>query len=122
MSLADARSRLASAFDRLPELAAEQEEAAKHPETAAAAAARRRLALDETDPSGVELRPRLGLTDGAAGPMLVSPHALKVPLSKLLGPVRLDPLTLRDDEQELELLSAEANLPDGLGAAVAAYY
>lgn len=121
LSLADAMGRLSTAMKRLPKLAAEQEEEAKRPRAAAAEPAWR-LALDETEPSGVEVRPRLGEQAGAAGPVVLSPLALKVPLSDLLGPMTLDPLTVVEDGSYLELLAGQANLPAGLGAAIAAYY
>jgi 5-methylthioadenosine/S-adenosylhomocysteine deaminase len=114
ISFAQARERLKHALRNLKELAKEAEHAP--PIHAAAIAAREErwgLALDELEPTGLELRPRVPLHGRAVptGPTLVT-AALPKPLSDLLGPLKLDPLTVVDDGRWLDTIDDEANLPD----------
>jgi cytosine/adenosine deaminase-related metal-dependent hydrolase len=71
------------------------------------------LALDEIASSGVELGPRLPF-DGphdVTGTDRTSPTAaLAAPLSTILKPVDLDPLTVADDEKFLEKIAQQLNL------------
>jgi hypothetical protein len=73
------------------------------------------LALDEISETGASLRPRLPFSGPAdfTGPRRLSPTpaAAAILLSKLLGPLRLDPLTVIDDPRFLPGLESQANLP-----------
>lgn len=76
------------------------------------------LALEEIRDTGVEQRPRLPL-DGPrdfTGPERVSRRAANVaravPLSEILGPIDLDPLTVADDRDFLDLVERQPNVPD----------
>jgi len=125
LTLGAARVTLRAALRRLPELAKEQEDAATRPRALAADAAappRWFLALDEIQSTGLELRPRLGDAGRAGGPRVVSPLAASPPLSKVLRPIDLDPLTACDDDRFLQTLKSERNLPPGLGAQIASAY
>ena len=57
------------------------------------------LALDEIQATGVDLRPRLPFNGPRdfTGPKRVSPRAAAAPLSTILQPIALDPLTVADD-------------------------
>ena len=73
------------------------------------------LALDELQPTGFEIRPRLPLRGRFAltGPSLAAAaeaEAAAPPLSEVLGPLRLDPLTVAGSDW-LDKIDAERNLP-----------
>jgi 5-methylthioadenosine/S-adenosylhomocysteine deaminase len=76
------------------------------------------LALDEIRETGVELRPRLPLNGprDLTGPPQVSRQAARAaaaaPLSKILGPITLDPLTVADDPGFLTLVEKQPNVPE----------
>jgi hypothetical protein len=116
VSLGTAKRTLARALRQLPKLARDLERGRTGP---AAAMARRLnrteppvwfLALDELEPTGFELRPRLPGDGGrATGPRLTQARA--VPLSKLVGPMSLDPLTVADDREFLDRVAAQTVLP-----------
>jgi cytosine/adenosine deaminase-related metal-dependent hydrolase len=118
VSLATAKRTLTSALRRLPKLARDLERGRTGP---AAAMARRLnraeppvwfLALDELEPTGLELRPRLPGDGGrATGPRLAAARP-GVPLSKLVGPMSLDPLTVADDRDFLDRVAAQTVLPE----------
>ena len=125
LTLGDATAQLKAALRDLPGLAKEQEADAARPRSVAEIAAappRWFLALDEIQESGLELRPRLGKSDGDAGPRIASPLAAAVPLSEVLGPIALGAPTACDDTTFLDTLAAERNLPAGLGAEIAQAY
>ena len=73
------------------------------------------LALDEICSCGMELAPRLPY-DGPrdfTGPAR-APHAIAKaapPLSTVMKPVRLDPLTVADDDKFLNLIAQQPNVP-----------
>ena len=76
------------------------------------------LALEEIRDTGVELRPRLPL-DGPrdfTGPDRISRRAAlaarSAPLSQILGPIDLDPLTVADDQDFLDLVERQPNVPE----------
>jgi hypothetical protein len=120
-----ASTQLRQALRSLPQLAKAQETAAAQPRSRALEAAappRWFLALDESEPAGVELRPRLNTARGAARPRLLSPLAAKTPLSAVLAPVALDPLVAIGDERYFATLRAEVNLPTGLAKGIEARY
>jgi 5-methylthioadenosine/S-adenosylhomocysteine deaminase len=70
------------------------------------------LALDELEPTGLELRPRVPLPGQTAptGPSLLTAAPAK-PLSEIVGPLKLDPLCVIDDSDWLDVLAHEKNLP-----------
>ena len=83
------------------------------------------LALDEIASSGVELGPRLPF-DGphdVTGTDRTSPTAaVSAPLSTILKPVDLDPLTVADDEKFLEKIAQQLNLQTPLKAGLQGLY
>ena len=86
------------------------------------------LALDEIRPSGAELRPRLPYRDPRdfTGPEVVSRAAVSAaaatPLSKILGPIKLDPLTVVDDSDFLTLIENQPNVPEPIRKGLRALY
>ena len=117
ITLAEARDRLTDALERLRELRLAQER--RGLEFAAAPGSgdpttplRWALALDELQETGTELRPRVPLRGkGKTGPALEPLQAGK-PLSDILGPLKLDPLTVADHRSEfLAQVGREPNLP-----------
>jgi 5-methylthioadenosine/S-adenosylhomocysteine deaminase len=114
LSLAEAAERLTSALGELKERAVKAE-GAPSPIHAAPltgdAPVRWGLALDELEPTGVELRPRFPRTEGEpSGPPLLNAAPAKR-LSEILGPLPLDPLTVVDDPTWLDTIDAQLNLP-----------
>jgi len=86
------------------------------------------LALDEIRDTGVELRPRLPFNGPRdfTGPARVSRRAAlaaaAVPLSQLLKPIDLDPLTVADDSDFLSLMKDQPNVPDAIRNALPDLY
>jgi len=117
LTLAEATARLATALGELPAqaapgarlhaLALPEEEPTWH------------LALDEIQPTGAELRPRLPVRGRAgtvtSGPVIMS----RSPAAAKLTALALDALTAGQDGGFLTALAAEANLPEKLGARLA---
>jgi hypothetical protein len=114
VSLRQAKVVLKDALARLPQLALELEQpklivrALGEPEPIVW-----QLALDELHDTGVDLRPRLPLpeTQEITGPQRLQTRAL-TPLSQIVTPLVLDPLTVADDPDFIKTLSAQKNLPD----------
>lgn len=81
------------------------------------------LALDELEPTGVELRPRVPLPGQTAptGPSLVTAAPAK-PLSQIIGPLTLDRLTVADDDGFLETIDGEQNRPAETATALRELY
>jgi len=111
---------LEDALSKLPTLA----KALEQPKPVSAigrarAATTWQLALDEVEDTGLDLRPRLRRLDGRGltGPTRRAAVAAK-PLSQILQPLVLDPLTVADDAEFLQSLATQRNLPqfvkDGL--------
>jgi hypothetical protein len=85
------------------------------------------LALDELAPTGAEMRPRLPVMPWThaeamsgpprpSGPRLDGLRAVLAAARAGLPPdVRLDPLSVADDDSFADLLAGERNLPDGFG-------
>jgi 5-methylthioadenosine/S-adenosylhomocysteine deaminase len=72
------------------------------------------LALDEITPSGVELGPRLpfdGPRDFTGAERAPNILAAAPPLSTILKPVELDPLTVADDDNFLSRIAQQPNVP-----------
>jgi hypothetical protein len=72
------------------------------------------LALDEIQPTGVDLRPHLpfGKAHRLTGPRRVIVKASAPPLSSVLEALPLDAITVADDAEFLEQLQQERNLPE----------
>jgi 5-methylthioadenosine/S-adenosylhomocysteine deaminase len=124
--LGEARDTLQDAFRRMPELALKLEQpAAPTPRLALGRppAPVWSLALDEIEDTGVDLRPRLPLPGRSAltGASRAAVRAL-APLSTVLEPMELDPLTVADDEKFLDRIAAEKNLPAYLRTGLAELY
>ena len=118
ISLGQAKRTLVDALRRLPALAADLENGRKGPVRAMTDRLLRPgppvwfLALDELESTGSELRPRLPGSQGAVtGPRLGAPAARAVPLSQLVTPMTLDPLTVADDSDFLDRVAAQTVLP-----------
>jgi cytosine/adenosine deaminase-related metal-dependent hydrolase len=78
------------------------------------------LALDEIRDTGEELRPRLpfdgprDLTGPPQVPKGAVAAAAAAPLSTILGPIKLDPLTVADDSDFLALVEKQPNVPEAI--------
>lgn len=113
LSLRETVDRLRQGLQNLPALARDLE--APRPVGARKAGARPRwfLELDHDEPAGVSIRPRFA--EEPAAPQKISAMraaaGAAVPLSQLLGPLPLDPLTSVDDAAYLDGLLAQLNLP-----------
>jgi 5-methylthioadenosine/S-adenosylhomocysteine deaminase len=117
ISLAQSKRTLVDALRRLPELAGDLENSRTGPARAMADRLTRSgppvwfLALDELESTGSELRPRLpGANGRESGPQVGTGRA--VPLSQLVGPMTLDPLTVADDSEFLDRVEAQTVLPE----------
>ena len=127
VSLSTARSALSAAFHDLPKLARELEKPKPKKAARVALDAPRpvvwSLALDEIQATGVDLRPRLPFNGPRdfTGPKRVSPRAA-APLSTILQPMALDPLTVADDPDFLRKIANEPNVPDPVRTGLAQLY
>jgi cytosine/adenosine deaminase-related metal-dependent hydrolase len=117
ISLGQAKRTLVDALRRLPELASDLENSRTGPARAMSDRLSSSgppvwfLALDELEPTGSELRHRLpGAHGSVTGPRLGSARA--TPLSQLVGPMTLDPLTVADDSDFLDRVAAQTVLPE----------
>jgi cytosine/adenosine deaminase-related metal-dependent hydrolase len=128
ISLAEARHRLRAALHDLPGLALKLEQpspkkarrfALDTPESVVWS-----LALDEIEETAVEIRPRLPLNGPGdfTGPARVAPKATTRPLSSILAPVKLDPLTVADDPDFLAQIAAQPNIPKQVRTRLASLY
>jgi 5-methylthioadenosine/S-adenosylhomocysteine deaminase len=128
LTLQQATDTLKDALHRLPQLAADLEHPGVHPMAAGPLGVGGgpvvwRLALDELAPTGVDLRPRLPFP-GTCCPTGPTRHtfAAGAPLSQILVPLTLDPLTVADDPDFLPAIAAERNLPAAFKTGIAALY
>jgi hypothetical protein len=85
------------------------------------------LALDEIRDTGVDLRPRLPLAGPRdfTGPKVIARAATaraSVPLSEILEPIKLDPLTVADDDDFLTQIAAQPNVPPPIREGLASLY
>jgi hypothetical protein len=124
--LGEARNTLQDAFRRLPELARKLEQpppAAPRLALGRPAAPVWLLALDEIEDTGVDLRPRLPLP-GRSAPTGASRAVTRAaaPLSTILEPMDLDPLTVADDGKFLQRIAGQKNLPAFLRTDLATLY
>lgn len=131
LSLAEASATLTNAFSKLAQLAKRLEEGSPIASLGIPSARPRSagepvwsLALDELEPTGLELRPRIASRRGGAatGPRLGLPESAALastPLSQLLEPIRVDPVTAVDDDAWLDNLAGQRNVPAGIKARLA---
>jgi hypothetical protein len=82
------------------------------------------LALDEIQATGVDLRPRLPFNGPRdfTGPDCVSLRAAAAPLSTILEPIALDPLTVADDPNFLTAIANQPNVPGPIRTGLAQLY
>lgn len=110
LSLGQATDMMREGLARLPELAKELEQL---PVAALLAPDPDQffLVLDHDEPPGIAIRPHLS---AAAGGSAALEAAAQKPLSEVVKPVKLDPLTSVDDGDWNASLMAQRNLPDYL--------
>jgi cytosine/adenosine deaminase-related metal-dependent hydrolase len=86
------------------------------------------LALDETRDTGLDLRPRLpysgprDFTGPAAFSRRAARAAASTKLSEILQPIALDPLTVVDDEDFLEQVAGQPNVPEAVRDGLRGFY
>jgi cytosine/adenosine deaminase-related metal-dependent hydrolase len=130
VSLSAATAALQAAFKNLPQLAIEIEKPkpqVKGAELEAIDAPRSvvwSLALDEIHDTGMDQRPRLPFSGPRdfTGPNLQAVKAAAPPLSSVLGPIDLDPLTVADDPDFLNRIATEPNIPVAVRTGLAQLY
>jgi 5-methylthioadenosine/S-adenosylhomocysteine deaminase len=126
ITLAEARDRLEDALKNLKQLAQKAEQRGMPRQRLLAASEADEvvwgLALDELEPTGVELRPRVPLPGGSepTGPALTEAKAK--PLSEIVGPLGLDRLTVVDDSDWLDAIDKQQNLPEWLAPGLRKLY
>ncbi len=128
VSLDAARSALRKAFRDLPKLARELEK--PKPKTAKRTALDApepvvwSLALDEIQDTGVDQRPRLPFNGPRdfTGPDRISLRANAAPLSTILEPITLDPLTVADDPHFFTKIATQPNVPEPVRTGLAKLY
>jgi len=117
VSLSQATSALSAALADLPKLALQLEKPKPAKARRAALDAHESLvwslALDEVADTGVDLRPRLPLAGprDLTGPSPTALAAPAPPLSRILEPITLDPLTVVDDAHFLPRIESQPNIP-----------
>lgn len=129
VSLAAARKALHAAFLKLPDLALAMEQPrpmlARHLPLDTSEPVEWALALDEIQETAVDLRPHLPFDgqDDFTGPRRIMAGAAAArPLSSILAPVRLDPLTVVDDPDFLAQIAAQPNVPEPVRLGLADLY
>jgi cytosine/adenosine deaminase-related metal-dependent hydrolase len=124
VSLSAARTALRQAFNDLPRLAAELERPkARRAALDAPEPVVWSLALDEIQATGIDQRPRLPFNGPRdfTGPEIAAPRAA-APLSTILEPIELDPLTVADDPNFLEEIKNQQNVPEAVRTGLAKLY
>lgn len=130
ISLSQATARLRKALKDIAKLAKETEKPKIVPHAARVLDARApqvwSLALDEICDCGVELAPRLPFAGPRdfTGPQRAAKALAKTAplLSAILKPVKLDPLTVADDSDYLDLIAQQPNVPDKVKNGLRALY
>jgi hypothetical protein len=121
VSLVDAKTELTKAFKKLPQLAHRAKlSAAATSQSDAAAPVVWRLALDELEDTGVDMRPRLPLPGHRD--LTGASRAAQAAIPDDLKPISLDALTVADDEHYLTSLAAENNLPTYVASGLKKFY
>jgi hypothetical protein len=126
VSLSEARAALRKAFRSLPKLASRLEK--PRPLARAMLDAPQpvvwSLALDEIQDTGVVLRPRLPFEGPGdfTGVRTVATRAAATPLSEILQPIELDPLTVADDPRFLARIASQPNVPEAVRRELATLY
>ena len=111
---------LREALLRLPELARELEKPKAERRTVLSKLEKKlpakqewTLALDELEDVGVDIRPRLPLLgERELTGALRGLERAAAPLSEIVVPLKLDPLTVADDSTFLDRIENQINLPD----------
>jgi cytosine/adenosine deaminase-related metal-dependent hydrolase len=126
VSLRSARTALRKAFRDLPKLARALEQPRKLKRIALDAPQRVvwSLALDEIQPTGIDQRPRLPFRGPRdfTGPDHLVHRAAAQPLSKILQPITLDPLTVADDRNFLAEIGKQPNVPEAIRSGLVELY
>jgi cytosine/adenosine deaminase-related metal-dependent hydrolase len=131
VALSTAVDTLRDALQNIAKLAKKAEKARTRPESRRALDAPEpitwSLALDEIQDTGMELGPRLPFNGPRdfTGPAKIARSSMQEasqPLSTLLGPIELDALTVADDEDFLDLVESEANVPEPIRTGLRALY
>jgi hypothetical protein len=126
VSLRSARTALRKAFRDLPKLARALEQPRKLKRIALDAPQRVvwSLALDEIQPTGFDQRPRLPFRGPRdfTGPDHLVHRAAAQPLSKILQPITLDPLTVADDRNFLAEIGKQPNVPEAIRSGLVELY
>ncbi len=124
LTLKSAADMLRKALVQLPELARELEQPESAPRAMLAKLGSRlaqqqewTIALDELEDSGMDLRPRLSLTGAVRGL-----ERAAAPLSAIVQPLKLDPLTVVDDPDFLASIASQKNLPAYVKTGLQALY
>jgi len=129
--LSTARKQLRDALLNIARLAKDEEKPKPKPAAArkialdASAPPVWSLALDEIQDQGVDLRPRLpfnGPRDFTGARRAAVAAAAAPPLSTILKPIRLDPLTVADDEHFLDAIEQQPNVPAPVKSRLRALY
>ena len=128
VSISAAKTALRKAFRDLPKLARELE--APRPKSVVRDALDApeplvwSLALDEIRDTGIELRPRLPFNGPRdfTGPKRTSLRAASAPLSSILKPITLDPLTVADDPNFLIEIANQPNVPESVRNGLSGLY
>jgi 5-methylthioadenosine/S-adenosylhomocysteine deaminase len=110
LTLNEASKRLREGLGKLPELALNLEQPPPLKIRAVAPEPQWFLLLEHEEPEGTALRPHLPLKGMETARLPV--RALAAPLSELLTPLDLDPLTVADDKTFLDRLAGQTNLPE----------
>ena len=126
VSLKKATSMLRNAFHELPALARKLERRSERPRMKAPGfrePVEWTLALDELDETGLDVRPRLPAEGkkGFTGPNLALPGAAE-PLSSIVSPIDIDPLTIVDDADYLGRIGRQRNLPPCVKQGLPTFY
>lgn len=128
MSWGAARSALRVALRNLPKLARKLENPKSMPLRRSLLDAPEpvvwSLALDEIQETAVDLGPRLPFNgpNDFTGPERVSSRAATAPLSVILQPIDLDPLTVADDPDFLSNIANQPNVPEPIRTGLASLY
>jgi cytosine/adenosine deaminase-related metal-dependent hydrolase len=114
LTLAEAQAHLKGALSDLPRVASQAHAEMARAEATSAGRPVLRLALDELEDTGFDMRPHLAMPVSAEPTGAMRPAVVPVPVA--LPKLVLDPLTVVDDPSLFTTLAAEKNLPAYLAA------